>query len=908
MELPWIILAVVALAGAVAAFLWRRKIAEKLRKRRAERAREGLERAQAALQAVEVDLQPFLANGAYIPERIRRPFEARVTQLVDQSLPEVARVASHAIDGAMQDRLAGVIRRVGDLRKVLKEHNDGYVKKMVAAHSNLLVEELRTDEAQRVAIVRDDERNLVIAGAGSGKTRTIVSRIRFLLERKVPAAAILAVTFTNKATEEMQGRLKQMGVPLVGRGTEGVTVSTLHALGKRVVQATVSGPISVADDRWTDSLVAAALRDARESRDLKLAQLYINAILHFHRNEDERAPALGGEKTYRTLRGEHVRSIGERIIADFLLLHHVGYEYEAKASWAYVGEGHDAYHPDFKLLETGAHIEYWGVNRAGDVAAWMNTTSVAYRQGMAWKRAQFRDAGKVLLEFYEYERTEEVLEAALEQRLNAAGVALQPMTLAEVEKSTADMKYVGSAIERLLVQFVANARAMRHTPNEIRAHLGDTTPRVHHFGLLGSAVLERYEARLATEGRIDFSDMLHRAGDILASGTNPLPRFQHVLVDEFQDTSAAMARFLHGLLEVTGAHLFAVGDDWQAIYGFAGGDLDYIVNFESHFGPASTTMLSVNYRSPALIVEAGAALIAQNRKQVSKRVVVSSRERGEAFVHEVPNDDDALVDHTIRLVREELLREKSEDVLVLSRTNHILADIVEACRRSGIPVSNPERKESGVRILSAHKAKGLEAAVVIVVNASDHLLGFPSKVENPDVLEPVRMSAGDSQAEERRLFYVALTRANKRLHLVVRQGLPSPYLAEIEGMVGPSRGPDPAKIRVGSRFSGSFHVERLNSLSDRQVAAGIRQSGLLTTTTDRYAFTSWAPVDLQAGATYWLSEVIKERPFRDRQQVRLDQGTKAIERSPPRTGSRENGSRDLLPRPPPSHQPLLSGR
>src|SRR2546430_17677788 len=76
-----------------------------------------------------------------------------------------------------------------------------------------------------------------------------------------------------------------------------------------------------------------------------------------------------------------------------------------------------------------------------------------------------------------------------------------------------------------------------------------------------------------------------------------------------------MARFLKALVVVTGARLFAVGDDWQAIYGFAGGDVDHIIHFESHFGPASTSMLNVNYRSPAVIVEAGAARNARDERQ-----------------------------------------------------------------------------------------------------------------------------------------------------------------------------------------------------------------------------------------------------------------------------------------------------
>ncbi len=213
--------------------------------------------------------------------------------------------------------------------------------------SKLLIDELNLDSAQREATVRDDERNLVVAAAGSGKTRTLIARVRYLLERGVVPTNILAITFTNKATGEMDDRLKQMAVPVVGESGEGVTVSTLHSLGKRIVQSTLSEPISVAEDHWTDSLVATALRDARESRNKQLTSLYFNTILNFHRNVDERSPTLGADTTYRTIRGEHVRSIGERIIADFLFTHQIPYKYEAKASWAQSGPGRDAYHPDF---------------------------------------------------------------------------------------------------------------------------------------------------------------------------------------------------------------------------------------------------------------------------------------------------------------------------------------------------------------------------------------------------------------------------------------------------------------------------------------------------------------------------------------------------------------------------------
>ncbi len=863
---------------------------------------------EAALAQVEGKLRTFVEDDAYIPERIRRSLETELNGIAREGLPRMEKVLRRTRAAEAAKHFEEVSRRGAELYQTLQNHNAMWVRGAIGAHRHLLQEELHLDEAQQLATVRDDERNLVIAGAGSGKTRTLIARIRFLLECGVPPAAIVAVTFTNKATEEMEDRLQQMQVPTAEGGRGGVTVSTLHALGKRVVQASLRGPLSVADDEWVDSLVAAALRDARTAADAELAQLYVNAVLYFHRNEDERAPASANDLGYRTLRGEHVRSLGERIIADFLLTNHVPYRYEARAEWADVGAGRDAYHPDFTLPDTGICIEYWGIDRSGSVPRGWTTSSAEYRHGMEWKRQQFRDRGKTLVEFYDYERTEGTLEGALQERLSRAGVTMRPMALEELEPVLGDLKYIGSAIEQLLVQFVSNARSLRLKPDEIRSRLGRASPRVRHFGLLGIAVLRQYEARLAEEGRIDFSDMLHRAADELEAGTNPLPRFQHVLVDEFQDTSAAMARFLKALLAADQARLFAVGDDWQAIYGFAGGDVDHIVHFEKHFGPASTTMMSVNYRSPAVIAEAGSALIAHNRNQIPKQIVVSSPNRGEAFLHEVPDDDAELVGATIRLIQQERQRCKPEDILVLSRTNHLLEPITDACKRNRIPLANPLRDLPGVRVLSGHKAKGLEAPVVIVINASDHLLGFPCKVENPDVLEPVRMSAGDGAAEERRLFYVAITRTMSRLHLVARRGLPSPYIAEIENVSSVARSGahqlDPSRIHVGNRFSAPFHVERLYTLSQKQVAAGIRQSGMLAMTGGRFAFTSWAPFDLQEGGAYIIAGAMKERPYRGQQRLKLDSRTIAHVAGAPAT-EQPAGMRPLHPRPPQGMEPRM---
>ena len=112
----------------------------------------------------------------------------------------------------MRVQFQSIVQNTGQLLSNLATHNNRFIQRAIADHSKLLIEELGLDTLQQDATVRDDERNLVIAAAGSGKTRTLIARIRYLLEQGIAPTAILAVTFTSKATEEMQDRLERMGV------------------------------------------------------------------------------------------------------------------------------------------------------------------------------------------------------------------------------------------------------------------------------------------------------------------------------------------------------------------------------------------------------------------------------------------------------------------------------------------------------------------------------------------------------------------------------------------------------------------------------------------------------------------------------------------------------------------------
>src|SRR5437660_3920197 len=229
MDLLWLVLGLVLAASVAIVVL---VVLPWYRKHGIEQARASLKEVPSVLTRIENSLEPYLSSKEYLPERVARPLRSEIQTLAELTLPVLGKSVRRAHDVAMRKDFELMTTAANRLRQKLSEHNYQYVQRAIAEHSKLLVEELRLDTAQREATVRDDERNLVVAAAGSGKTRTLIARVRYLLERRVTPTNILAITFTDKVAREMEDRLKEMGVPIALQGNEGVTVSTLHAVGK----------------------------------------------------------------------------------------------------------------------------------------------------------------------------------------------------------------------------------------------------------------------------------------------------------------------------------------------------------------------------------------------------------------------------------------------------------------------------------------------------------------------------------------------------------------------------------------------------------------------------------------------------------------------------------------------------
>src|SRR3989304_2994079 len=153
-----------------------------VRARRIKKANTEMQEARASVENIENALKPFSSSTSYLPERVSRPLLTKTNELVERTLPPIAKTVRRTHDSTMLQQLESVIQDTSQLHRLLTEQNDQYVKRAIAQHSKLLVEELRLDSSQQEATVREDERTLVIAAAGSGKTRTLIARVRYLLE------------------------------------------------------------------------------------------------------------------------------------------------------------------------------------------------------------------------------------------------------------------------------------------------------------------------------------------------------------------------------------------------------------------------------------------------------------------------------------------------------------------------------------------------------------------------------------------------------------------------------------------------------------------------------------------------------------------------------------------------------
>jgi DNA helicase-4 len=270
------------------------------------------------------------------------------------------------------------------------------------------------------------------------------------------------------------------------------------------------------------------------------------------------------------------------------------------------------------------------------------------------------------------------------------------------------------------------------------------------------------------------------------------------LIDEYQDISTQRYEMITELMSKNSkCKLFCVGDDWQSIMGFAGSNLDYFINFNRYFSHPARTDLTKNYRSIKSIVDTGACIIKNNQEGQIKKKTISNRDELKPILvfsskyqkKYFTQYYEQIAKHCLDTIKEyHTTKNYSYDQFMIlmriakkPKLRNIISDYAKTL---DIPISEKADRPNCVHIMSVHKSKGLQARVVMILNVDKGLYGFPCELESPDIFLPaIKNNDGLRKQEERRLFYVAVTRAKEEVMIYTQKCSESEFITEIKEFV-----------------------------------------------------------------------------------------------------------------------------
>ncbi len=339
-------------------------------------------------------------------------------------------------------------------------------------------------------------------------------------------------------------------------------------------------------------------------------------------------------------------------------------------------------------------------------------------------------------------------------------------------------------LSKHIVNYIKNAKTYYLTPEKIRKRLSKEKwiREQITFSQVALKIYEDYQNELKSSGHIDFEDMINITIESLKNSPELLKgNYDHILVDEYQDISRQRYELIKTIMEKNqNCKLFCVGDDWQSIMSFAGSDPEFFINFDKYFNHPARTDLTFNYRSIKSIVETGNELIKYNgEQQLSKKVIANNEQIAPINVFYLMHKENYKWKYYKQMVEDCIERIKyhldngyeSDEIMVLTRItkNPVYKGIFDEY------VNN-----NNISFSSIHKSKGLQSKIVFLLDMKEGVYGFPCQLHNSIIFEPARMEImSDKIAEERRLFYVAVTRAKEKLYVYSQKSNPSRFLNEM---------------------------------------------------------------------------------------------------------------------------------
>lgn len=711
----------------------------------------------------------------------------------------------------------------------IDNHNDSFIKRHLVSDKVYLDGILKhvdpnvsLDDEQRRVVLSDEDYTLVIAGAGAGKTTTVAAKVKYLIDKKgMKPDEILVISFTNKAVGELRDKInKSLGIKC--------PITTFHKTGYAVLRRQEPDRIGIV----TEGFMYNVINNYLEKNILEYPELVDKLILFFGTYFD--APYEGSDLNdffnyiakadFSTIRGniseyvedvidrrtgrritiahETLRSQQEVLIANFLYLNGIDYSYE-KIYHYNILRSHKPYTPDFTITQGDktAYIEHFGITEDGRNSLYSDEEIERYKREVNEKIMLHRKHKTDLIYTFSLFKDGRTLLEHLREKLLTHGFELRPRSSKEVfEKivSTEENKYI-SRLVKLVCTFISNFKTNGYTTDYFsRFAYKSKNERTKLFLTICEQCYHEYSKCLKERNAIDFEDMINESARIIRDGQLKGERlkFKYIIVDEYQDISRQRFNLTKELSNLCDAKVIAVGDDWQSIYAYAGSDITLFTKFKESFGYGQELSITKTYRNAQELIDIAGGFIQKNSVQIKKALVSPKHISDPVVVRTYTENVDRkqydgrggkffLIGETVESLMDEILKEKPDSsILLLGRYGFDAYNLGRSAdfkydEKTGNVYS---QKYNAVYLdfMTVHRAKGLGYDNVIIVNGRDDIYGFPSKIEDDPVLNYViKTDHAIEYAEERRLFYVALTRTKNRVYIVVPEEHPSEFVLEL---------------------------------------------------------------------------------------------------------------------------------
>lgn len=713
---------------------------------------------------------------------------------------------------------------------IIETHNEAYIQRHLVSEKEYLDNILKEidpnivlDEEQRRVVLSDEDFSLVIAGAGAGKTTTVAAKVRYLVEKKgVDPNQILVISFTNKAVDELKERIN------TGLSID-CPITTFHSSGYAILRKKQDEKKAIAREGFLFDTVNCYLKKTV----LENPELVDKLILFFGSYFD--APYEGNDLStffnyvskadFSTLKGniegynaqmvvrqtgrnitinnEYVRSAQEVQIANFLFMNNIDYKYEDVYPY-HILKAKKPYTPDFYIKQGDniAYIEHFGITEDGRSNRYLAEELAKYKQEIKDKINIHKNHGtKLLITFSSYNDGRELLEH-LRETLISNDFKLINRSSKEVFERIIEIeenKYITRFV-KLICKFISNFKTSGYNLDDFyRLERLTRNVRTKLFLEIGKECYLEYQKQLSQKNCLDFQDMINDAARILCEKqiAKETLDFKYIIVDEYQDISKQRFDLTKELSKICNAKIIAVGDDWQSIYAFSGSDITLFTDFCSRMGYGKELKITKTYRNAQEVINIAGNFIQKNASQIKKSLISPKSIKKPVIIDTYSEEYDRKefegrggkyfhLGKKVEEVIESIVTENNPNASILligrygfdARNLCFSKDFIYDEQNKKI--TSIKYKKAKLEFLTAHSSKGLGYENVIIINARNEIYGFPSQIEDDPIIKLVTKNDNSIEyAEERRLFYVAMTRTKNRVYIVTPEQRPSEFILEL---------------------------------------------------------------------------------------------------------------------------------